>query len=171
MLGALWHFTSRSMPGIYRRQNLYRLVYRGTIGLQANIHTGFRMMKRNIAGLRGWRGCVAQAPRLHSLTEQAGRLRYENQTSRTTMGRDNERLNACVMASFSQQTDADGGLPPLARHAGAGTAAVNRSYDPSTGNPALFHSGKPFSRRRAWRPFLRNCATASNASRQYGPRQ
>ena len=41
----------------------------------------------------------------------------------------------------------------------------------STGSPALFHSGKPSSSRRALRPRLRNSATASNAIRQYGPRQ
>src|SRR6266705_574275 len=41
----------------------------------------------------------------------------------------------------------------------------------STGNPALCHSGYPSARRRALRPLARSISTASNESRQYGPRQ
>ncbi len=39
------------------------------------------------------------------------------------------------------------------------------------GRRALRHSGKPSSRRRAWRPRRRRSWTASSANTQYGPRQ
>jgi hypothetical protein len=41
----------------------------------------------------------------------------------------------------------------------------------ATGSPLSRHSGSPFSRRRALRPFARSSCTASKDIRQYGPRQ
>jgi hypothetical protein len=52
-----------------------------------------------------------------------------------------------------------------------GAQRPRQSYPISTGKPAAFHSGNPSSSRRALKPILRNCATASKERTQYGPRQ